>query len=96
MTKFLSQLTLRTQNLSNMDTWTTQDGTVLKLSEMEASHIENCIKMLRGQIVDPWDVHGYENGAEYGFTHFQIMEDNERKENKIKAFEEELASRNNK
>lgn len=79
-----------------METWTTQDGTVLKLSEMETSHIENCIKMLKSQIVDPYDVHGYENGAEYSFTHHQILEDNERKEEKIKAFEGEISSRNNK
>lgn len=80
-----------------METWTTQDGTVIKVSEMETSHIENCIKMLKNQIVDPWAVHGYDPQMGYGgYMDSLINDSNERKENKIKAFEEELSSRNNK
>ena len=33
-----------------MKTWTTADGTVLKIKNMETSHIINCIRMLERKL----------------------------------------------
>ena len=77
-----------------METWTTKDGTVMKLSDMTISHLQNCINMLQKQLVDPYHVHGYDPqmGAG-GYMDDQIEEWNEGKRNKIKALREELDSR---
>ena len=78
-----------------MKTWITKQGEEIEVSSMDTSHIENCIIMLRSQVVDPYDVHGYDPQMGYGgFVDGCINEDNERIEGKIKAFEDELSSRN--
>lgn len=79
-----------------MKSWTTATGDVINIKDTEVSHVENCIKMLSKKIVDPYDVHGYENGAESSYTHFLIIKQNETLEMKINAFEKELKSRKNK
>lgn len=35
--------------------WTMRDGTKIKVSKMETSHINNCIRMLERSIVDPYE-----------------------------------------
>ena len=76
-----------------MSKWTTSNGTVMEYSEMDSDHLRNCILMLEKKIVDPYDVHGYENGAESGFVHYQIMEDNTHLEDLIRRLQDELDSR---
>ena len=68
-----------------IDTWTTRDGEDLLISEMETSHIKNCINYLR---VNPM-CDGY--GPDIDCIYFE--EDHELTAMYIKAFEEELARR---
>lgn len=77
-----------------MKTWTTKEGEVLNVSEMSSSHIQNCVNMLERQLVDPYDVHGYDPQMGYsGYMDGLIEESNEMKREKIKFLREELDSR---
>lgn len=81
----------------NTFTWTTRDGTKIRLPDMETSHIENCIKMLRSQIIDTWAVHGDEPKYGAGGYNDHVMhEHNERIEETIDIFKTELEFRKKK
>ena len=70
--------------------WTTRDGTKIKLSKMESSHIRNCINLLNRSKIDPYDVVGDNN---FSFTIYQIEQCNREIDHNIRLFEEELMSR---
>ena len=76
-----------------MKYWKTKDGKKLKITEMETSHIENCIKMLernKSNILTELDM-ATEHG--YYLTASIIAEVDEKWEDAIKSFKNELASR---
>lgn len=61
---------------------------------METSHIKNCIRQLKSQIIDPWAVHGDEPKYGAGGYMDSVLHDrNEKLERSIGIFEAELKRR---
>ena len=82
-----------------MTEWTTKDGKVLKIVDMETTHIEKCIKMLENQIEELEDIgedfivgSGDTDGT-CNFGYWDIKCDIDRKKLYIKAFMKELKGR---
>lgn len=83
-----------------MQTWTTREGVKMKVSEMETSHIENCIRILVRAIASRPDeyMYGEPDNDTMALDAFnsevrhndQLQED---MENQIKVFKKELRSR---
>ena len=73
------------------DSWTTREGKELHAKDMETSHIQNVIRLLKSRIIeDP----AYEmTGFEGGYTHLTLEDHNDRLEAKIAMFEAELKRR---
>ncbi len=73
------------------NTWTTKDGVTLKVSEMETSHIKNCIAMLKRAMPD------FEYDDVICGDHWSIgcmtIPGAETYKRKIKMFEDELLTR---
>jgi hypothetical protein len=45
--------------------WTTRDGRVVALTELELGHLQNCIRMLSEQLSDPAEVKTHAQGEKF-------------------------------
>jgi hypothetical protein len=76
-----------------MQTWTTKDGDVLKIKDMETSHIQNCINLLKRNMPE----HKYDEIIEPpdDFScRCVIIQGRQSYQKKIKEFQRELIKRN--
>jgi hypothetical protein len=79
--------------------WKTRDGKVIAVRDMETSHIQNCIRMLRRNIASRPDPYAYgepegdaaQDAFNAGIRHDDYMEEQMRKQ--IEVFEKELKRR---
>lgn len=82
-----------------MTEWTTKDGKILKIVDMETTHIENCIKMLENQIEELEDIGedfidaSGDTDMTWNLGCWDIKSDIDRKKLYIKAFMKELKGR---